>query len=143
MRTILLADDNIGLTKALRRALNSTGLYDVHVANSADAAMKMACNLRPDLMMIDVFFGPAYGHDVIEFLETERVLDKTTVVYMSELLPQDEIPSLANHDVHSLFIRKPCRITEWLSIIALVGHDLNVDERLVRGMKQEHELTFL
>lgn len=79
MKKLLIADDEPGIRKLYERELRREG-YEVHMASSGQEAVKLAREVRPDLVVMDIRMP---GMDGIEALN--RILEE-----------QNELPVVIN-----------------------------------------------
>ena len=69
-RTVLLADDSVTAQNMGRRILTDAG-YEVITVNNGSAALKKIHEVRPDLIVLDVYM-PGYGHVMAFQMTKER-----------------------------------------------------------------------
>ena len=69
-RRILLVEDEESITTPLAEALSREG-FDTSVAGSAAAALELAADLRPDLVLLDVMLPDGSGFDVARELRRD------------------------------------------------------------------------
>jgi two-component system chemotaxis response regulator CheB len=53
-QTVLIAEDDWLVAQAVKRAATEVGLWVVGVAADGQVAVQMACDLRPDLVLMDL-----------------------------------------------------------------------------------------
>ena len=69
-RRILLVEDEESITTPLAEALSREG-FDTSVAGTAAAALELAADLRPDLVLLDVMLPDGSGFDVARELRRD------------------------------------------------------------------------
>jgi DNA-binding response OmpR family regulator len=69
-RRILLVEDEESITAPLSEALSREG-FDTSVAGSASAALELAKQVRPDLVLLDVMLPDGSGFDVARELRRD------------------------------------------------------------------------
>jgi two-component system, OmpR family, response regulator RegX3 len=69
-RRILLVEDEESITTPLAEALSREG-FDTSVADTAAAALQLATDLRPDLVLLDVMLPDGSGFDVARELRRD------------------------------------------------------------------------
>lgn len=67
MKSILIVDDSQSIVKMLLRRLGKAG-YELHVAENGLEGLKMAFNLKPDLILMDMNMPVMDGHEATRVL---------------------------------------------------------------------------
>jgi CheY-like chemotaxis protein len=94
-KMILIADDDPALVQALELRCRTLG-YDVCVAHSGLAAIKMACERKPDLICLDVEMPGGNGFSACELLAGEENLARVPVVILTGRADPDTIRKCHN-----------------------------------------------
>jgi two-component system, NarL family, nitrate/nitrite response regulator NarL len=84
----LLVDDNQGFLSSATRLLESQGLAIVGSASSADEALRMVDEHRPDVVLVDVQLGEEDG------IALARKLAQSTSVVLISTHSRDELAEL-------------------------------------------------
>ncbi|MEW5975886.1 MAG: response regulator [Acidobacteriota bacterium] len=80
-KTILLADDSITIQKIVNLTFSGEGIEVVTVANG-DAAIKKVHEIRPNLVLADIFMPGKNGYEVCEYLKAEPSLSGIPVILL-------------------------------------------------------------
>ncbi len=88
MPKILVADDSIAVRKVAERLLTEAGL-DVALAASADEAIALLANERPDLIVSDVIMPDKSGYEVCSFVRGQESLSSTPVLLISGIVNEE------------------------------------------------------
>src|SRR5437763_8459860 len=88
MPKILVADDSITVRKVAERLLTEAGL-DVSLAASADEAIALLANERPDLVVSDVNMPDKSGYEVCSFVRAQESLSNTPVLLISGIVNEE------------------------------------------------------
>ena len=83
-KTVLLVEDQVTLAEVYRVRLAAEG-YQVWVATDGHAAVDLALQLSPDLILLDIMLPKMSGFDVLEALRSHPNLARTKVIVMSAL----------------------------------------------------------
>lgn len=115
-RKILLADDSVTAQNMGRRILGDAG-YDVVTVNNGSAALKKIAELKPDVIILDVYM-PGYGGLEVcsrlkESPETSRIPVLITVGKMEPFKAEE-----ANRVKADAYMVKPFETNELLTAIA-------------------------
>ncbi len=102
-KTILIADDNVGLCKSLEEFFASKDDFEVvGVAPNGVRALQLVQDLCPDFMLLDIVMPELDGFGVLGALETKR----TTVIMMSQLATDAFVQKAMQYGA-SYFMAKP------------------------------------
>lgn len=90
MPRILVADDNSNIQKMVALALKDEGI-DVVAVGNGEAAMRKIPDLRPDLVLADIFMPVRNGYEVCEFVKSDsRYMSTPVVLLVGAFDPLDE-----------------------------------------------------
>lgn len=81
MPRILVADDNSNIQKMVALALKDEGI-DVVAVGNGEAAIRRIPDLRPDLVLADIFMPVRNGYEVCEFVKSDSHYMNTPVVLL-------------------------------------------------------------
>lgn len=81
MAKILVADDNSNIQKMVALALKDQGI-DVVAVGNGEAAVRKISDIRPDLVLADVFMPVRNGYEVCEYVKTDRSLSHIPVILL-------------------------------------------------------------
>src|SRR5437870_5646934 len=80
-RTILLADDSITIQKIVNLTFSGEGI-DVVTVGNGDAALKKVYDVRPDLVLADIFMPGKNGYEVCEHIKNDPELVRIPVILL-------------------------------------------------------------
>jgi CheY-like chemotaxis protein len=78
---ILVADDNSNIQKMVGLALKDHGI-DVIAVGNGEAAVRKASDIRPDLILADVFMPVRNGYEVCEYVKKDPALAHIPVILL-------------------------------------------------------------
>jgi CheY-like chemotaxis protein len=78
---ILVADDNSNIQKMVGLALKDQGIEVVAVGNG-EAAVRKISDIKPDLVLADVFMPVRNGYEVCEYVKTDSALSHIPVILL-------------------------------------------------------------
>ena len=81
MAKILVADDNSNIQKMVMLALKDQGI-DVVAVGNGEAAVRKISDLRPDLVLADVFMPVRNGYEVCQYVKTDSSLAHIPVILL-------------------------------------------------------------
>ena len=115
-RKILLADDSVTAQNMGRKILADAG-YEVITVNNGSAALKKIAELRPDLVVLDVYMPGYSGLEVCQRLkEAPETADMPVLLTVGKLEPFK--PEEAQRVRANAFIVKPFEASELLSTLS-------------------------
>ena len=81
MPKILVADDNSNIQKMVNLALKDQGI-DVVAVGNGEAAVRKIADVRPDLVLADVFMPVRNGYEVCQFVKMDSALSHIPVILL-------------------------------------------------------------
>src|SRR5687768_15608111 len=81
MPTILLADDSITIQKIVNLTFSGEGI-DVVTVGNGEAAVKKIHELRPALVLADIFMPGKNGYEVCDYVKNDPTLGATPVILL-------------------------------------------------------------
>ncbi len=81
MAKILVADDNSNIQKMVGLALKDQGI-EVFAVGNGEAAVRKIADVRPDLVLADVFMPVRNGYEVCEFIKKNDKLSHIPVILL-------------------------------------------------------------
>ena len=81
MPTILLADDSITIQKIVNLTFSGEGI-DVVTVGNGEAAVKKIHELRPALVLADIFMPGKNGYEVCDYIKNDPTLSATPVILL-------------------------------------------------------------
>ena len=105
-KRILLVDDDIAFTHAVRLNLLDCGDYDVHVENRSRHALATAQEFCPDVILLDYIMPGVDGGDVSALLKSDAQLRRVPVIMISSLISNNGPCGSRSSDGH-IMLGKP------------------------------------
>src|ERR1700741_2171648 len=78
---ILVADDNSNIQKMVGLALKDQGI-DVVAVGNGEAAVRKISDIKPDLVLADVFMPVRNGYEVCQYVKGDRTLAHIPVILL-------------------------------------------------------------
>ncbi|OJT19486.1 hypothetical protein BO221_34445 [Archangium sp. Cb G35] len=110
MRTLLVVDDEVGITEALNDLLSEEGFH-VLVAPNGRVALERMAEKRPDLILLDYMMPVMDGREVLLALQRDEAARDIPVLLMSAV-PRSSLPLECKP---TAFLRKPFTIDRLLT----------------------------
>ena len=87
---VLVVEDETFLVKIYAVKLKKEG-YEVSIANDGEEAVKMATELKPDLILLDLILPKMNGFEALERMRATETLKGTPVIVLSNLGQEEDI----------------------------------------------------
>ena len=81
-RTALVVDDDVFVVSALAELLEDDG-FDVHTATNGFSALRLAAELRPSVVLLDVALPERSGKEILEDLRAEPSTHDIAIVMVT------------------------------------------------------------
>ncbi len=116
MSRILLCDNEQSLRNLMRASLDGLG-HEVHEATTGDEGLRLARELAPDLVLLDMMMPGRSGLDVVQDLRADPSLADVAVVMVTARVQADdrEAALAAGADA---FLSKPFRPAELVALVS-------------------------
>ena len=116
-RTVLIVDDNEGIIALFRRYLRGRP-YRVYGAGTAEQALRLAGEVRPDIIILDVMMPDRDGWELLQILKAPEAESRPLIIVCS--IVND--PKLAAALGADAFLSKPVDQVSLLHALASVVH---------------------
>src|SRR5271156_5518496 len=102
---VLIVDDNIHFVEAARSLLDSEGITIVGIAATSADGLRLAAELQPDLLLVDIDLGEESGFDLARRLVAEGLATAQQVI-MTSAYPEEDVAELIEASPAIAFIPK-------------------------------------
>ena len=85
-KTILVIDDDPTVLHFLTKKLGQVSEYEVLTARNGDIGLQMACQHRPDVILLDVMMPGKSGGEVAKALAENESVKDIPIIFISVLL---------------------------------------------------------
>jgi CheY-like chemotaxis protein len=116
-RTALIVDDDVFVLSALAELLEEDG-FDVHTASNGFSALRLAMELRPAVILLDLALPERSGAELLDDLRADAGTRDSAIVVVSGYAGTLSEAQLAETDG---LISKPFDVTELLTIVHRAG----------------------
>lgn len=86
---VLAVDDDPSSTELTKIALESAGAYTVREVNDAHAAISVAQEFNPDLIIMDVDMPRLDGRTAALLIQSKEGLQDVPVLFVTSMIPED------------------------------------------------------
>ena len=123
--TLLVVDDSISICAAVKRGLERTQKYLVHTATSGQEGFSRACELLPDVIILDMMMPLITGAECSKRLKKTPQTAHIPVIYLTGMMSKDDAKAFGGVIDGERYLAKPVCIEE---IMAAVDGVLNRKE---------------
>jgi DNA-binding NarL/FixJ family response regulator len=137
MTTVLVADDHQLVRQALRRALDDAGLRVVSEASDGEEAVRLAKQLEPDVVVMDVTMPVLDGIQATKQIYASEPETKIVILTMHG---EDKLVSEAIEAGAVAFLSKDCSMQEVVETVRLTSTgEVLLSPALANSMLREFE----
>ncbi|RYG24452.1 PAS domain-containing sensor histidine kinase [bacterium] len=112
--TILLIEDNPANGRLVEKILGSRPQYGLFLARTGQAGIDLACEHRPDLILLDLDLPDFSGSEVLRQLRRDSRFETTPVIVVSADATPSHIEGLMSLGV-SAYLTKPIEVNSFLT----------------------------
>lgn len=128
---IMVIDDEIDFTHMVKLLLQMSGPYQVREVHSARAAVEMAREFQPDLILLDCMMPEMDGGEVAAQFESDPDLCKVPLIFLTATVSRPEEQSSRCYSGVRKYLPKPIQLASLIDTIqqALKSGAPTKDER--------------
>jgi DNA-binding response OmpR family regulator len=89
-KSILLVEDDEFLAELYATKLNLEG-FEVSLAVDGEKGLKMAKEVKPDLILLDIILPKMDGFEVLKAIKQDKTIEKIPVILLTNLSQKDEV----------------------------------------------------
>jgi DNA-binding response OmpR family regulator len=115
---ILIVDDEPEITEIIEAFLDNAG-YAVTVENTANKAIDLARELKPDLILLDIMMPGVDGYTICNRIKEDPALADTPVIFLTGKDSKDD-QGRSFQAGGDMFIKKPFSCERLLEIVNIV-----------------------
>lgn len=119
-KKILVVDDEIIITRTLKKFLDGTGAYEVRVENDPTRALRVAREFKPDLLLLDIQMPELEGGELASLFQEDAELKKTPIIFLTALVQEREVRKSGGMIGGFPFIAKPLQAKTVIDTIEIV-----------------------
>jgi Response regulator containing a CheY-like receiver domain and an HD-GYP domain len=116
---LLIIDDDPNVCASIKRDLEHTQRYIVHEANSGAAGFALACNVLPDIIVLDMMMPMMTGAECSRLLREEPLTTHIPVIYLTGMMSKADANAYDGMIDGERYLAKPACIKEIMSAVEL------------------------
>jgi CheY-like chemotaxis protein len=114
-KRVLMVDDEAGLTRMVKVALEARGQYSVQVVNDPRDAIATARSFKPDIILLDLVMPGMDGGEVANLLRAESELRDVPVIFLTATARGKEASHEGLVSGGYLFLSKPVALADLIN----------------------------
>ena len=123
VKKILVIDDEENFGRAIKKALELRGTFQVFTATKGTEGIRLAKTQKPDIILLDIMMPDMAGTYVAEELSEDPVTASIPIVFVTAIISKEEIEKTDGVAGGRNFIAKPIVMDELVKKInAILSH---------------------
>lgn len=114
---ILIIDDEENFCKLVKKNIEQTGEFEVHIATNGDDGIKLALEIKPDLILLDIVMPGMDGSEVISLIRNDKNIKDTPIVFLTAIVREEEADSQASFTRGYSLLAKTTTVGELMACI--------------------------
>lgn len=117
---ILVIDDDEQVTRVISEFLRRSGEYEVEAVNDPSAAVQVAKDFAPDLVVLDIIMPGMDGGELLAALHDVPELADVRAIFLTGLVTEAEVGVTGSYKAGHPIIAKPVRSEPFKNLVAEV-----------------------
>jgi CheY-like chemotaxis protein len=114
-KKILVIDDEEQICSVTKIILEKTGKYEAIVTTESAAAIDLAVQNKPDLVLLDINMPQMDGGEIAQRLRQLPATNQIPIIFVTGLLQKDEVKDRDGKVARNYFIAKPITSKELIA----------------------------
>jgi two-component system alkaline phosphatase synthesis response regulator PhoP len=116
-KRVLIIDDEENFCRLVKKNIEQTGEFEVHIATNGDDGIRLAREIKPDLILLDVVMPGMDGADVISLIRNDESIKDTPIVFLTAIVREEEVSSQASFTKGYSLLSKTVTVGELMACI--------------------------
>jgi DNA-binding response OmpR family regulator len=116
-KRVLIIDDEENFCKLVKKNIEQTGEFEVHIATNGDDGIRLAREIKPDLILLDVIMPGMDGGDVVSLIRDDKSIADTPIVFLTAIVKEEEVSSQASFTRGYSLLSKTVTVGELIACI--------------------------
>jgi two-component system alkaline phosphatase synthesis response regulator PhoP len=116
-KRVLIIDDEENFCKLVKKNIEQTGEFEVHIATNGEDGIRLAREIKPDLILLDVIMPGMDGADVISIIRNDESIKDTPIVFLTAIVREEEVSSQASFTRGYSLLSKTVTVGELIACI--------------------------
>jgi len=89
-KRVLIIDDEENFCKLVKKNIEQTGEFEVHIATNGEDGIRLAKGIKPDLILLDVVMPEMDGTDVAAQIRNDESIKGIPIVFLTAIAKEGE-----------------------------------------------------
>jgi len=116
-KKVLIIDDEENFCKLVKKNIEKTGEFEVHIATTGEDGVRSAMEIKPDLILLDVVMPGMDGADVLSLIRNDKNIKDTPIVFLTAIVREEEDNSQASFTRGYSLLAKTVTVGELMACI--------------------------
>ena len=116
-KRVLIIDDEENFCNLVKKNVEKTGEFEVHIAINGEDGIRLTRELKPDLILLDVVMSGMDGADVISLIRNDKSIKDTPIVFLTAIVREEETSSQASFTRGYSLLAKTVTVGELIACI--------------------------
>jgi len=116
-RRVLIIDDEENFCKLVKKNIEQTGEFEMHIATNGQDGIRLAKEIKPDLILIDMVMPKMDGADVVSLIRDDDSIKDTPIVFLTAIAKEEESSSQASFTKGYSLLAKTVTVGELIDCI--------------------------
>jgi two-component system alkaline phosphatase synthesis response regulator PhoP len=116
-KRIVMIDDEENFCKLVKKNIEKTGEFEVHIATDGNSGITLVKEIKPDLILLDLMMPEMDGSDVISAIREDAGIKDTPVVFLTAMAKENESSPDAGFTMGYSLLAKTVTVGELMACI--------------------------
>lgn len=116
-KRVLIIDDEANFCNLIKKNIEHTGEFEVHIATNGDDGITLARNIKPDLILLDLVMPGMDGSDVASVIRNDKDIEDTPIVFLTSMVRKEEANPQENFTRGYALLAKTVTVRELMECI--------------------------
>jgi DNA-binding response OmpR family regulator len=114
---ILIIDDEQNFCNLLKKNIEQKGEFEVHIATNGEGGIRLAREIKPDLILLDVMMPEMDGGEVVSLIRNDESIKDTPIVFLTAIVREGEVSPEASFTRGYSILAKTVTLLELMACI--------------------------
>ena len=116
-KKVLVIDDEENFCNLVKKNLEKTDEFEVQIAINGEDGIRLAREIKPDLILLDVVMPGMDGADVISLIRNDKNIKDTPVVFLTAIVREEEASLQTSFTMGYSLLAKTATVGELIACI--------------------------